>query len=280
MLERKENAEHYDQVVDAWRHILGEDFHVGYFEPRGSGSLAQATARLIDRLAEWGGPVSKGCSVLDVGCGIGGAARHLHRRFGCRVTGITITERERARAEEIAAGSGMDRALVFNLAQATDNGLPDESFNLVWQLESSHLMPDKKSLFAENHRVLKQGGRLILCDFILRRPAEVADLFRYSPELAAIERAFGRVKNETLAFYEEVLTDTGFTEVRTLDVTESVRDTAKCWRSNLEQHREEILRFWGAEEIDAFRNACDAVERLFEVGLLGYGFVRARKRGW
>lgn len=279
MLERRENPEHYDKVVEAWRFILGEDFHVGYFDPRGSGNLTQATAKLIDRLAEWGGAVGRDASVLDVGCGIGGAARHLHQRFGCRVTGITVTERERSRAEQITLKSGMAKSVEFHLAQATDNGLPDESFDLVWQLESSHLMPDKRSLFRENLRVLKRGGRLILCDFTLRRPSSIADLFHYSAELKAIESAFGRVKNETLAFYEEVLVDSGYAGVGTLDVTEAVRDTAACWRANLDQNREEILRVWGAGEIDEFRSACDAVETLFEVGLLGYGFVRARKSG-
>src|SRR4028118_983520 len=55
-----------------------EEFHTGG---------RQATGDLAART----GP-RPGMHLLDVGCGVGGAARHLARAHGCRVTGIDLTE--------------------------------------------------------------------------------------------------------------------------------------------------------------------------------------------
>ena len=51
-----------------------DEFHIGG---------RQASEEFIDQLE-----LSENNHVLDVGCGIGGTARFVASRFGCRVTGI------------------------------------------------------------------------------------------------------------------------------------------------------------------------------------------------
>src|SRR3712207_6969360 len=41
------------------------------------------------------------------------------------------------------------------------NGLPDHHFDAVIAIESSTHMPDRARVFAEMHRVLRPGGRLV-----------------------------------------------------------------------------------------------------------------------
>lgn len=37
-------------------------------------------------------PIQAGHHTVDIGCGIGGPARYLAKRFGCRVSGVDITQ--------------------------------------------------------------------------------------------------------------------------------------------------------------------------------------------
>jgi protein-L-isoaspartate O-methyltransferase len=55
---------------------------VDHFHARGF----PATVELADAL-----PIRSDSLVVDIGCGIGGPARYLAKRFGCRVYGVDIT---------------------------------------------------------------------------------------------------------------------------------------------------------------------------------------------
>ena len=52
---------------------------VDHFHARGF----PATVELADTL-----PIQPGHRIVDIGCGIGGPARYLAERFGCRVSGV------------------------------------------------------------------------------------------------------------------------------------------------------------------------------------------------
>ena len=64
-------------------------------------------------------------------------------------------------ANESARQKGYSSHLKFTVADATDNKLPDESFDIVWGMESFHLMDDKARVFAECYRVLKAGRPVV-----------------------------------------------------------------------------------------------------------------------
>ena len=70
-------------------------------------------------------------------------------------------------AKKNAKEKNLSDRVDFALADATNNGLPDASFDRVWSLESAHLMPDKEALFRECCRVLRPEGKLVLCDVSL-----------------------------------------------------------------------------------------------------------------
>lgn len=122
--------------------------------------------------------------VLDVGCGIGGTTRHLARTFGpsTQLTGITLSPRQAARANELARAGGLAGHCGFQVADALAMPFPDGSFDLVWACESGEHMPDKGRYVAEMARVLKPGGVLVIATWCQREtppaltPAEVDEL--------------------------------------------------------------------------------------------------------
>jgi ubiquinone/menaquinone biosynthesis C-methylase UbiE len=110
-----------------------------------------STMRLIRNL-----DIQPGMSVLDMGCGVGSAARHLARKFRCQVTGIDFDPEMIRRANEAIQG-GDYHNLSFEQMDATRTRFPDNSFDRV-VIQSVACFADKTTLFSEAMRVLKPGG--------------------------------------------------------------------------------------------------------------------------
>ena len=171
-----DNREHYDNITDAWRLIFGDNFHWGLFLSEAD-DLEAATSNLIDAMADLSASM-KGARVLDVGCGIGGPAIHLVEKYHCHVTGISVSSVGIDRARENASKRDLGESLNFELGDAMQMGFEDETFDVAWVMESSHLMPDKPRLISECLRVLKPGGSILLCDLMLTRQLSPRELLR------------------------------------------------------------------------------------------------------
>ncbi|HVC19133.1 MAG TPA: class I SAM-dependent methyltransferase [Vicinamibacterales bacterium] len=97
-------------------------------------------------------------AVLDAGCGVGGPARTLAAEFGCRVTGLDLTEQFCRAAEMLTGWVGLAGRVSFRCGNALDMPFDAESFDLVWSQNSMMNIEDKGRLFREVARVLRPGG--------------------------------------------------------------------------------------------------------------------------
>lgn len=154
-------AGHYDDLDRFYREVWGEHVHHGVWESP-SDPPEVATRRLIDLVAARAG-VAPGASVCDVGCGYGGTARVLAREYGARVVGYTVS---RAQYDHACAASARAGDPEFHLSDWLANDLASASCDAVISIESSEHFEDKPRFFEEAARVLRPGGRVVVCAWL------------------------------------------------------------------------------------------------------------------
>jgi len=102
-----------------------------------------------------------GRDVLEVSCGRGGGASFVSRTFEPqRYLGVDLSEENIKLATARAARKG----LAFTIGNAEQLDLPDASFDVVINIEASHLYGDRTRFFAEALRVLRPGGTFCYTD--------------------------------------------------------------------------------------------------------------------
>ncbi len=127
-----------------------DEFHTGGLE---------ATDALLSQLE-----ITPETRVLDIGCGLGGTARHIVHRYGAHVTGIDLTPLFVEVGNALNARVHLDEAIDLKVASATALPMKDAAFDLVTMFHVGMNIADKEHLFAEAARVLKPGGRFALFD--------------------------------------------------------------------------------------------------------------------
>jgi SAM-dependent methyltransferase len=137
----------YEQIEEAFQAALDETLN-----PRGPDYLYEMAGSL---------GLSRGASVVDVGCGHGEECIQLATRFGFAVLGVDPVPSHIEQATESAREHpGLDLRFAIGTADAIP--ADDGSVDLVWIREVLYHIPSLERAFVECYRVLRRGGWMLI----------------------------------------------------------------------------------------------------------------------
>ncbi len=148
--------------VDFWRIDENLGFHLGFYDKHHK-DHNEAVVNMNRVMAEIVG-IKRGEKVLDIGCGIGGSLIWLAENFEIKGVGINIVKKQIEIAKQLVREYRLDSKIKFYLRNFYDTGFSQDSFDIVWGLESVCYAEDKKALLREISRILKRNGRLIITE--------------------------------------------------------------------------------------------------------------------
>jgi ubiquinone/menaquinone biosynthesis C-methylase UbiE len=122
--------------------------------------------------------------VLDVCSGLGGPARYLAHRIGCRVVGLDLNESRHCSARRLTRLVGLDHLVTFQHGNALQMPFANATFDIVIGQEAWCHVPDKAQLIGECVRVLRPGGVIAFSDILRRETVEPAEEERLHNEMA------------------------------------------------------------------------------------------------
>jgi SAM-dependent methyltransferase len=137
-----------------------DEFHIGG---------RRASEEFLDQLA-----FSAQMHVLDVGCGLGGAARFVASRYGSQVTGIDLTAEYIETGNALCKWVGLDQRISLHQGSALSMPFAEGSFDGAYMLHVGMNIDDKDRLAYEVARVLRSGCSFGIYDVMRTGPGDLA----------------------------------------------------------------------------------------------------------
>ena len=164
--------------------------------------------------------------VLDVGCGYGTSSIWLAKNIGCKVVGITISQKQVDEAKEMAKKYGVDHLTDFMVIDFHTIDFGNETFDVAIAIESMCHSSDQPKVLGEIYRILKHNGRLAIADGYFAKSEDV----RTAEEKEIARICFEGVHVPPLAEqkqFETWLTQVGFQNVMWFDKTKYIMKISK-----------------------------------------------------
>ncbi len=273
-----ENIRHfYDRSTKLWLNTWGEHMHHGYYGADGTAKKENQEAQvdLIEELLRWGG-VAQASNILDAGCGVGGSARFLSKKYDANVLGLTLSPVQATEAQRFSRRMGLGEKVKIEVQDLMSLTGQDGTFDLVWSCESAEYIRDKQKMLEIFFDVLQPGGRLLMATWCHRNtpPAldnkeerilqQLYDLYFLPPMISIKE-------------YETLAQKVGFNNVKTGDWSNAV---APFWNA--------VIRtaFTGQSMVGLLRSGWTTIKgawamqfmtRGYRMGALKFGVIQGQK---
>jgi tocopherol O-methyltransferase len=258
----------YDRVSPYTQDLWGMHLHHGYWMT-GKETKESAQIQLVEHLARLAS-LAPGHKILDVGCGFGGSSIYLAKSYDADATGITISPVQVEMARKAAASDGVNAKFILMDAEKMKF---DESFDVVWSVESISHYPHKESFFASAAQCLKPGGTLAVIDWFKK---ERLAQHEYKKFTQPIEKGM-LVELDTMEDYAAILRPNGL-QVTHREILN--KHCSKTWDLCLDILKKKSLWRLAAQNgpmFVAFLRAFRAMRAGFASGNFVYGLLIAKR---
>lgn len=129
--------------------------------------------------------------VLDAGCGVGGTAIAIAKKTRANIVGVTLSLKQAKLAQRYAIRNNVRNNTEFAVQDYAQMDFRDNSFDVIYGIESlCHGYP-KLGFLKEAFRLLKPGGILVIADGYTSRPPttekEIEITERFKSAFALVE---------------------------------------------------------------------------------------------
>jgi tocopherol O-methyltransferase len=225
LFSQRDIARYYDLSESQYRFFWNLDkslsLHYGYWD-HSTKNFHEALLN-INKILSGKAAISKNDRVLDAGCGIGGSSIWLAKNIGCNVIGISLSEKQVNKANALAAREGVEHLVKFEQKDFTQTGFSDESFDVVWAIESVCHANDKSSFLKEAFRILKKNGRLVLADFFKEEDLRAKD----ADQIRQWAHGWAVADFSTKELFEKQLQQEAFSAIKIEDASKAIMPSAK-----------------------------------------------------
>jgi tocopherol O-methyltransferase len=264
----KQVSAFYDFASHYFHTLWGEHFHHGYWI-RGDETRETAQIELVERLARIAN-LRPGSKILDVGCGIGASSVYLAKNYKAIATGITISPIQVEMANELAAKQNVNARFLLMDAQAMSF---NESFDVIWSVESISHYQNKEAFFASAGQLLNSDGTVAIIDWFKKENLGRADFDKF---IRPIEKGM-LCELGTIKDYEKLMEANGLKITHTEVMNENC---ARSWDTGLEVVKNKALWRVAAENglmFVRFLRAIGAMRAGFSSGKFVFGLVVGRR---
>jgi len=198
-------------------------------------------------------PASK---LLDIGCGSGGPALFIARRYGCGVVGVDVNEKGVKVANEQAQAYDLTSLAQFKHVDGSKSlPLEKEIFDAIVCIDAINHLPNRLGVLSEWRRILKPEGRLLFTN-----PITVTGLL--SNEEVAIRSSIGYFLFAPVGEDERLIKEARFDLVMREDVTENMAEISKRRHNARQKRRKELIQIEDEETFEGQQQFLSMAHRL------------------
>ncbi len=223
-----------------------------------------------------------GMTLLDVGCGWGGALRRAVEKFDVNVIGITLSKNQSAYSRKMLAGIPTNRTVEIRMQGWEEF---DDKVDRIVSIGAFEAFKVERypAFFAKAYSVLPDDGRMLLHTILAHNQAffrdngikiTISDL----KFMQFIEKEiFPGGRLPSVPDVEKLAADSGFTLERVHLLQPHYARTLDMWAENLEKNKDAALAMQGQEVYDRYMHYLTGCADFFHRGITNVGQFTLQK---